>query len=96
MTGLQSVSLDFRVLDHVDRAKAATSYGLYRRLPGNMLEDQRAFVYAVLCITCFNRVRVTAAFSERDAALREDVTYFRLACASLSSWSRASTTALCK
>jgi len=76
-------------------------YTRYRSVPGSITDDQRALLYATMCIASFNRLGSFPNVNEVNGRTpasksREDVTYFRMACDCLARWNRPSLMAICE
>lgn len=89
---------DLDRLDTIDRPRLLNLYNRYRVLPTSLTEDQKALVYAVLCIARHTQMRDGPAAAMFDPATpsREDVTYFHMAREAIRAWSRPSVDALCR
>jgi hypothetical protein len=88
---------DLDRLDTIDRPRLLNLYNRYRVLPTSLTDDQKALVYAVLCIARHTQMRdgpATAMFDPGTPS-REDVTYFHMAREAIHAWGRPSVDALC-
>ncbi|TYJ56215.1 hypothetical protein B9479_003059 [Cryptococcus floricola] len=79
----------------VDQSRLLSLYSRYRAIPHSLTEDQKAFMYAILCSGRLMQIRqrwsdATQGRDKDQAVSREDVTYFWLACNALKEWGRAS------
>ncbi|ODO04890.1 hypothetical protein I350_05500 [Cryptococcus amylolentus CBS 6273] len=84
----------------VDQSRLLSLYSRYRAIPHSLTEDQKAFMYAILCTGRLMQIRqrwsdATQGRDKDQAVSREDVTYFWLACNALKEWGRASIYAIC-
>lgn len=77
----------------IDKPRLWNTYQRYRALPSSLTDDQRALVFASLCISRFSQV---LSLPQALRLEREDVTYYRMAQEALSRWARPSTVALCE
>ncbi|WVQ83741.1 hypothetical protein IAT38_005885 [Cryptococcus sp. DSM 104549] len=81
----------------LDRPQLLRLYSRFRHVPSSLTDDQRAFVYATLCLSRFNQIKKEweqameegTAWWKQEVA-REDVTYFRKASEALREWNRPS------
>ena len=83
---------EFYTVEHMDKPQLVSLYSRYRAVPNSITEDQRALVYAALCVA---RYIQSTEQGIRDGPL-EDVTYFTMACDELLKWSRPSIYAACE
>ncbi|XAO24862.1 hypothetical protein I312_103671 [Cryptococcus bacillisporus CA1280] len=84
-----------RFLDH---PQLLSLYSRFRAVPNSLTDDQKAFVYATLCLSRFNQIK--REWEQRveeggtpgmgGEVAREDVTYFWKACRALRDWNRPS------
>jgi hypothetical protein len=89
---------DLDRLETIDRPRLLNLYNRYRALPTSLTDDQKALVYAALCIGRHSQMRegpATLMFDPTTTA-REDVTYFHMAKEAVRAWGRPSVDALCK
>jgi hypothetical protein len=89
---------DLDRLDTIDRPRLLNLYNRYRALPTSLTDDQKALVYAALCIARHSQMRDGPATAMFDPATlsREDVTYYHLAKDAIHAWNRPSVDALCE
>ena len=89
---------DLDRLDTIDRPRLLNLYNRYRALPTSLTDDQKALVYAALCIARHSQMRDGPATAMFDPATpsREDVTYYHMAKDAIHAWNRPSVDALCK
>jgi hypothetical protein len=88
---------DLDRLDTIDRPRLLNLYNRYRALPTSLTDDQKALVYAALCIARHSQMRDGPATAMFDPATpsREDVTYYRMSKDAVQAWNRPSVDALC-
>jgi hypothetical protein len=95
-------SIDFeqhgRELRTIERPRLLSLYGRYRAVPDSLTEDQRALIYASLCLA--RHTQITAQTDrlesgESNGPSREDVTYYRMAHDLLAAWGRPSVYSVC-
>ncbi|KIR99758.1 hypothetical protein L804_02390 [Cryptococcus deuterogattii 2001/935-1] len=82
----------------LDRPQLLSLYSRFRAVPNSLTDDQKAFVYATLCLSRFNQIK--REWEQRveeggtpgmgGEVAREDVTYFWKACRALRDWNRPS------
>lgn len=89
---------DLDRLDTIDRPRLLNLYNRYRALPTSLTDDQKALVYAALCIARHSQMRDGPATAMFDPATpsREDVTYYHMSKDAVQAWNRPSVDALCK
>ena len=89
---------DLDRLDSLDRPRLLNLYNRYRALPSSLTEDQRALIYAALCVARHYQMRAgpATAMFDPETPSREDVTYFHMAREAIDAWGRPSVDALCK
>lgn len=88
----------------LDRSQLLSLYSRFRAVPNSLTDDQKALVYATLCLSRFNQIKKEweqevgegATPGMRREVAREDVTYFWKACTALRDWNRPSIFAMCK
>jgi hypothetical protein len=86
----------------IGRSQFVRLYNRYRSDPSLLSDDQRSVVFAVLCLAKHDTLQPNYATGNWDAdeqgrpVGREDVTYFRLACACLAGVRDASVYAVCE
>jgi hypothetical protein len=92
------ITNDLEQASSLDRLQIVTLYNRYRIFPTALTADQKAMVYAALCLAKHAMMRsyVSTGTPVAESQTREDVTYFRMACECLSQWSFPSVHALCK
>lgn len=88
----------------LDRPQLLSLYSRFRAVPNSLTDDQKAFVYATLCLSRFNQIK--REWEQRveeggtpgmgGEVAREDVTYFWKACRALRDWNRPSIFAMCE
>lgn len=88
---------DLDRLDSLDRPRLLNLYNRYRALPSSLTEDQRALIYAALCVARHYQMRAgpATAMFDPETPSREDVTYFHMAKSAIDAWGRPSVDALC-
>ncbi|AFR98228.2 hypothetical protein C343_06203 [Cryptococcus neoformans C23] len=82
----------------LDRSQLLSLYSRFRAVPNSLTDDQKALVYATLCLSRFNQIKKDweqevgegATPGMRREVAREDVTYFWKACTALRDWNRPS------
>jgi hypothetical protein len=89
---------DLDRLDTIDRPRLLNLYNRYRALPTSLTDDQKALVYAALCIARHSQMRDGPATAMFDPATpsREDVTYYHMSKDAVQAWNRPSVDALCE
>ena len=89
---------DLDRLETIDRPRLLNLYNRYRALPTSLTDDQKALVYAALCIARHSQMRDGPATAMFDPATpsREDVTYYHMSKDAVQAWNRPSVDALCK
>ena len=89
---------DLDRLDSLDRPRLLNLYNRYRALPSSLTEDQKALIYAALCVARHYQLRAgpAAAMFDPDTPAREDITYFQMAREAIDAWGRPSVDALCR
>lgn len=87
-----------RELKTIDRPRLLSLYGRYRAVPNSLTDDQNALIYASLCLARHTQITTQSAgeVGQQAGGLREDVTYYRLACEMLRSWRRSSIYSVCE
>lgn len=92
------ITNDLEQASSLDRLQIVTLYNRYRIFPTALTADQKAMVYAALCLAKHAMMRsfVVTGTPTEDSQTREDVTYFRMACECLAQWSFPSVHALCE
>lgn len=95
-------SLDFeqhgRELRTIDRPRLLSLYGRYRAVPDSLTEDQKALIYASLCLARHTQITQSDRhdIGEASEPSREDVTYYRMAYDLLGAWGRPSVYSVCE
>jgi hypothetical protein len=91
------ITNDLEQASALDRLQIVTLYNRYRIFPTALTADQKAMVYAALCLAKHAMMKAYISSGTPDAPVqtREDVTYFRMACECLAQWSFPSVHALC-
>ena len=93
-------SMDFeqhgRELRTIDRPRLLSLYGRYRAVPDSLTEDQRALIYASLCLARHTQITQVERQVEGSGPSREDVTYYRMSYDLLKAWNRPSVYSVCK
>lgn len=92
------ITNDLEQASSLDRLQIVTLYNRYRIFPTALTADQRALVYAALCLAkhAIMKSDIPEGSPIASSATREDVTYFRMACECLAQWSFPSVHALCE
>jgi hypothetical protein len=88
-----------RELRTIDRPRLLSLYGRYRAVPDSLTEDQRALIYASLCLARHTQISQSDRqdeSTERNTTSREDVTYYRMAFDLLKAWGRPSVYSVCE
>ena len=88
-----------RELRTIDRPRLLSLYGRYRAVPDSLTEDQRALIYAALCLARHTQISQSdrqEAGVEHNTPSREDVTYYRMAYDLLKAWGRSSVYSVCE
>lgn len=82
----------------IGKSQFVTLYNRYRSEPLSMSDDQRAVVYGMLCLAKHDtmKVFVQSGIPTIESQTREDVTYFRMACACLAGVTEPSIYAVCE
>lgn len=89
---------DLDRLESIDRPRLLNLYNRYRALPSSLTEDQKALVYAALCVARHYQMRAgpATAMFDPETPSREDVTYYHMAMEAIEAWGRPSVDALCE
>jgi len=92
------LSEDLPYLKCLDEPKLRGLYLRYRALPEDLTGHETALIYASLCLARYNQLRRGGALKDKGstAALREDLTYYRMARETLESWDTASIIGMCE
>ena len=88
-----------RELRTIDRPRLLSLYGRYRAVPDSLTEDQRALIYASLCLARHTQISQSDRQDgsvEHNSPSREDVTYYRIAYDLLRAWGRPSIDSVCE
>jgi hypothetical protein len=88
-----------RELRTIDRPRLLSLYGRYRAVPDSLTEDQKALIYASLCLarhTQISQLDRQDGSEEQNTPSREDVTYYRMAYGLLRAWGRPSIYSVCE
>jgi len=89
-----------RELRTIDRPRLLSLYGRYRAVPDSLTEDQRALIYASLCLARHTQITTETDRGQQNGdgsgPSREDVTYYRMAYDLLGRWARPSVYSVCK
>lgn len=87
-----------RELRTIDRPRLLSLYGRYRAVPNSLTDDQKALIFASLCLARHTQITTPSngEIGQGSKPSREDVTYYRLACEMLQTWGRSSIYSVCK
>jgi len=88
-----------RELRTIDRPRLLSLYGRYRAVPDSLTEDQRALIFASLCLARHTQISQSDRQDgsvECNTPNREDVTYYRMAYELLRAWGRPSIYSVCE
>lgn len=91
-----SLGTFFDPLSKYDQHRVFNLYARHRALPETLAEDERALLYASLCVALHTQMSRYVSSGAPKPATREDITYFRMALDALTLWNRPSILAVCE